>query len=216
MSNRNYVNRFCFVVDNKLDIENLSLNLKPVSTQAENVQIALYKHERTYFIMMEYVSEISNNTIKKKLHKTISKILNINEISINEIANLIFKKEPDSKDFFKGGISCKRTVMTLEIKNNETLLKEYKEIHRPENIWPQIIDNMDTMAIKNMEIYMTGFKAFLVMDTADDFDLEKDGKIWAELPKEREWQEYVSKYQKVTPGSNVSEKWKLMEYIQNS
>jgi L-rhamnose mutarotase len=55
-----------------------------------------------------------------------------------------------------------------------------------------------------------------MMDTERDFDMEKDGKSWALLPREAEWQEYVSKFQKVDPTSKALEKWKIMQNIQIS
>ena len=64
-----------------------------------------------------------------------------------------------------------------------------------------------------MEIYLLGYQAFLIMDTAADFDMKKDGVRWANLPREREWQEYVAKFQKVDLKSNSIEKWKSMALL---
>lgn len=103
-----------------------------------------------------------------------------------------------------------RTVMTLTLKNDPGLLKEYIKIHRPENIWPEVIDNMDAIGVYEMELYLYENQVFMIMDTAPDFNRETDGDRWAQMPREKEWQRFVSKYQKTDPDTNALEKWKLM------
>lgn len=138
-----------------------------------------------------------------------------NKIHSDKVIQLdrVFKKEPKKKYVLEKNDEYKRTVLTLELKNDPSLVKKYREIHRPENIWPQIIQNMDRMGIQDMEIYLHGYWAFLIMDTDLDFDMEKDGQRWGNLPREQEWQKYVTKFQKVNPKSNAIEKWKLMTLL---
>ncbi len=107
----------------------------------------------------------------------------------------------------------KRFVLTLEIINDPELLKEYKRIHTMGQAWPEINHNMKTVGIKDMEIYLWGYRAFLIMDTKADFDMQKDGGKWSALPREKEWQKYVSKFQKVDPESKATEKWMGMEKL---
>lgn len=110
-------------------------------------------------------------------------------------------------------VNHKRYVLTLEIINDANLLKEYKKIHAMGQAWPQISRNMKTVGIKDMEIYLWGYRAFLIMDTKVDFDMQKDGELWSTLPREQEWQKYVSKFQKVDPESKATEKWVSMEKL---
>ncbi len=107
----------------------------------------------------------------------------------------------------------KRYVLTLEIVNDATLLKEYVKIHAMGQTWPEIADNMKLVGIKDMEIYLWGYRAFLIMDTKPDFDMQKDGEKWSMLPREKEWQQYVAKFQKVDPDSKATEKWVAMDKI---
>ncbi|MEX0274578.1 MAG: L-rhamnose mutarotase [Flavobacteriaceae bacterium] len=108
---------------------------------------------------------------------------------------------------------CKRIAMALKLKKDPFLLEEYKEIHAPNRIWPQVLDNMDAMGIKDMELYLMGYQAFLIMDVPPNFDLEKQGAIWSQLPQEADWQQYVSKFQEVNPHSNAVDKWKVVEQV---
>lgn len=104
----------------------------------------------------------------------------------------IFKKE-DSNHIT---LDYKRTVMCLELKKGPELVTEYIAVHNKDKIWPQIIENMNTVGILDMAIYLFNYKAFLIMDTHWDFNLEKDGKRWASLPKEQEWQELCPSFKK--------------------
>ncbi|MGX1931017.1 L-rhamnose mutarotase [Flagellimonas sp. 2504JD4-2] len=128
----------------------------------------------------------------------------------------IFKKEAKTQYVVRKNSRYKTTAMTLNLKKDKSLLREYIKIHRPEMIWPQIIENMNTIGVTDMEIYLNEYQAFLIMDTIPDFDIKVDVKRWANLPKEREWQVYVSQFQKVNSRSMSAEKWKLMTLIGNN
>jgi len=51
------------------------------------------------------------------------------------------------------------------------------------------------------------------METKPDFDHDRALSKLAELPRQKEWEAAVSKYQRTAPGSSAKEKWKLMEQI---
>ncbi len=109
--------------------------------------------------------------------------------------------------------SLKKYVLTLEIVNDPQLRKEYKRVHAKGMAWPEITANMKQVGVKDMEIYLDGYQAYLIMDTKPDFDFEKDGEQWSKLPRESEWQEYVAKFQKVDPESKATEKWQEMKRV---
>ena len=108
--------------------------------------------------------------------------------------------------------NTKRYVLTLEIVNDPDLKEEYKRVHAKGMAWPEISNNMKQVGIRDMEIYLDGYQAYLIMDTREDFDFAKDGEQWSKLPREAEWQEYVAKFQKVDPQSKATEKWQEMKY----
>ena len=65
-----------------------------------------------------------------------------------------------------------------------------------------------------MQIYRQGFKLFMmIMDTDDDFDFVRDNARLATLPRQAEWEAYVSKLQGCDPEAKSTEKWQLMERI---
>ncbi len=101
----------------------------------------------------------------------------------------------------------KRFVWTLLLQEDPEMMAEYKKIHGIGQFWPEIRKNMEVMGIKDMEIYLYGTQAILIMDARPDFDMVVDGPKWQKLPRETEWQEYVAKFQRTDAGSGIQEKW---------
>lgn len=104
----------------------------------------------------------------------------------------------------------KRFVWTLFLQEDPELIATYKKIHGIGQAWPEITANMKSIGVKDMEIYLYQAQAFLIMDTKPDFDLEKIGPHWQKLPLEKEWQEYVGKFQRTNPQNSIQEKWESM------
>ena len=206
-------NIYCFGLKNE-DIEgDLELNLDVINTNKIIKNFSVYTSDSFYFLMIELAAEYKKSITKKILHEgLVNRFIYSNIECLNNL-NLVFKKDAVKQNVSTENSEVKRIVMTLELKNDPLLLNEYKEIHHSEKIWPQIIENMNIMKIRDMEIYLYGYTAFLVMEVPLSFDLEKEGVTWGKLPKETEWQEYVSKFQKVDPTSLVSDKWKIMDRI---
>lgn len=107
----------------------------------------------------------------------------------------------------------KRFCKTLELVNDPHLIQEYKNFHKKESVWPEIIDGMKKIGIVDMEIYLSGTILFMIMDTKPDFNQDQAMSELAELPRQKEWESLMSKYQKSSPDSRAKEKWKLMERI---
>jgi len=99
-----------------------------------------------------------------------------------------------------------RLVQTLTLKDDPALINEYIEIHK--QVWPEIIEGIKSVGITNMEIYINGRTLFMIIDTVEDFDRDKAFARLATLPRQKEWEEYVAKFQEVPAGSTSGEKWK--------
>ena len=52
----------------------------------------------------------------------------------------------------------KRYCQTLDLKEDEQLIKEYCYWHSPEHIWPEIPEGIRAVGILNMEIYRLGLR----------------------------------------------------------
>ena len=107
----------------------------------------------------------------------------------------------------------KRYCKTLQLKDEPSLIQEYKKLHTKGNAWPEITQGMKDVGIIDMEIYLDGTTLFMIMDTLEELDHEKAMTTIATLPRQAEWEARVSKYQKTSPDSSAREKWKLIERI---
>lgn len=66
------------------------------------------------------------------------------------------------------------------------------------------------MGILDMQIYIRDNLLFMIVDTVDDFDWVKDNARLSKLPRQAEWEAYMSRFQQAAPQAPSAEKWKLM------
>lgn len=107
----------------------------------------------------------------------------------------------------------KRYCKTLELENNSLLIEEYKKVHAPGAAWPEITQGMREVGITDMEIYLFGNQLFMIMETVPDFDHDKAMQELAKKPRQAEWENFVSRFQKTSPDTSAGAKWQLMERI---
>ena len=108
-------------------------------------------------------------------------------------------------------INMKRYCLALDLKDDPTLISAYEAHHRA--VWPEIISSIKDSGITTLEIYRTGNRMFMIMETTDDFSFEHKSARDAENPKVQEWEELMWQYQQAVPSASPGEKWKLMDKI---
>ena len=108
----------------------------------------------------------------------------------------------------------KRYCQTLTLVDDEEMIEKYVEVHS--HVWPEIIAGQHQVGILSMEIYRNGRQLFMIVDTVDAFDWERDMARLATLPRQAEWEAYVASFQGCDPNAPSSAKWKLMEQIFDS
>lgn len=105
----------------------------------------------------------------------------------------------------------KRHCFTLDLIDDEKLIKAYREFHRA--VWPEIKESITSAGIKEMEIYLFNTRLFMIMDVDDSFSFEAKAQADLENEKVQDWEKLMWNYQKVLPGAKPGEKWLLMENI---
>ena len=105
----------------------------------------------------------------------------------------------------------KRYCQYLTLVDDEELINKYVAVHK--NVWPEIIEGQRAVGILDMQIYRHGRNLFMIMDTVDDFDFERDMARLATLPRQAEWEAYVAQFQGCSADARSNEKWQLMERI---
>jgi L-rhamnose mutarotase len=109
--------------------------------------------------------------------------------------------------------SGKRYCLTLELKDDPTLIEWYKKWHKSDRIWPEIPRGIREVGILDMEIYLLGTRLCMIMETKPDFDFDREMSRLAELPRQQEWEAFVAEFQKSPAGATSGGKWKMMERI---
>ena len=105
----------------------------------------------------------------------------------------------------------KRYCQTLQLVDDEQLIAQYVETHA--HVWPEVIEGQRQVGILDMQIFRKGRQLFMICDTVDGFDWERDMARLAALPRQAEWEAYVAHFQGCDPDAPSSAKWQLMERI---
>lgn len=111
----------------------------------------------------------------------------------------------------KYSFPTKRYCQTLSLRNSQDLIDTYKRMHSKESVWREIIDGIRQVGILDMDIYISGTTLTMIVETPMDFDWDKSMAILATLPRQAEWEEFMSKYQSVESGMTSDQKWKMMD-----
>ena len=105
----------------------------------------------------------------------------------------------------------KRYCQTLTLVDNQEMIEKYIEAHA--HVWPEVIQGQREVGIVDMQIFRRERNLFMIMDTKDDFDFKRDMARLATLPRQAEWEAYVSQFQGCSADARSDEKWQLMERI---
>lgn len=107
----------------------------------------------------------------------------------------------------------KRYCQTLNLKNSQNLIEEYKFWHKPENLWPEIPKGIKEVGILEMELYLFENMLFMIIETPLNFKWEEAFDKLTRLDRQAEWEDFMAKFQETEPGKSSAGKWQLMERI---
>lgn len=107
----------------------------------------------------------------------------------------------------------KRYVQYLAISDDPELLTQYKKWHSEEYHWKEIRDGIREVGILEMEIYLLGNHLTMIVDAPADLNWEEAMNRLATLPRQAEWEAFVSKFQGCSSEARSDEKWRPMERI---
>jgi L-rhamnose mutarotase len=105
----------------------------------------------------------------------------------------------------------KRFAQTVLLKDDPDIIRKYEEYHA--NVWPEVTEGGRRIGILSTYIYRFGRQLFMFMETADDFDLERDMSGYAEDPKVQEWDEMMRGFMEPVPGAPEGSTWVKMREI---
>ncbi|MCD8172180.1 MAG: L-rhamnose mutarotase [Alistipes sp.] len=92
-------------------------------------------------------------------------------------------------------------------------LDEYRHWHDSRNIWPEIPAGIRRAGILDMEIYVYGTTAVMILETPLEFDWDESFGRLAGYDRQAEWEDFVARFQQTGGGRRSDEKWQLAERI---
>ena len=109
------------------------------------------------------------------------------------------------------GGKVKRYVQFLEISEDPEMVAQYHKWHSEAYSWKEVREGIREVGILEMEIYILGSKLVMIVDTPVDFEWEEAMARLATLPRQAEWEVFVSKFQGCYSEARSDEKWQPME-----
>lgn len=106
-----------------------------------------------------------------------------------------------------------RIVRTMELRDDPELIAEYRRRHSPGVIWPEIPEGIRSVGITRMDIFILGTRLVMILEAPDDVDFDKAFARLATLPRQQEWEDFMSVFQAAEPGATSAEKWRDMEQM---
>lgn len=104
-----------------------------------------------------------------------------------------------------------RYCLALDLKNDEKLIAAYEQHHK--HVWAEVLKSIKDSGINNLEIYRTGNRLFMIMETDANFSFDGKAEADAANPKVQEWEQLMWNYQQALPFAEPGAKWVLMEKI---
>jgi L-rhamnose mutarotase len=105
----------------------------------------------------------------------------------------------------------RRWCLALDLKDDPALIAEYCRLH--ERIWPEIAASIRVAGIVDMEIWRTGNRLAMVMETDARFAPDDKTVADAANPKVQEWERLMWRFQLPLPWATTGQKWVPMERI---
>lgn len=104
-----------------------------------------------------------------------------------------------------------RFCLTLAMYPDPALIAEYRDRHR--HVWPEVLQSLRDAGVVDMQIYLHSNRLFMVMDTTDDFTLERKAAMDRANPGVMQWEREMAKFQQADPDTDASGRWERMECV---
>lgn len=105
----------------------------------------------------------------------------------------------------------KRYVQMMELPSDEAAIREYRKWHSREHMWRDIVAGIRQAGLLEMEIYILGNRLVMIVDAPAWMDWQEAMRLLSTLPRQAEWEAFVSRFQGCSAEARSSEKWQMME-----
>lgn len=113
----------------------------------------------------------------------------------------------------RGATPNRQFCLTLDLRDDEDLIREYEQHHQPGHTWPEVIDSIRRSGILDMQIYRAGTHLVMVMTVTGSFSFKEKNLMDRENPKVVQWERLMTRFQLAAAESSAGAKWKKMKNI---
>ena len=107
----------------------------------------------------------------------------------------------------------KTFCLTLDLKDDPVLIAEYRRLHQPDVIWPEVLNSIKSEGVIRQQIFLLGTRMVMILTTVDTFDLDGKALIDRMNPNMQAWETLMWRYQQPLPQAPEGQKWVPMEQI---
>ena len=106
-----------------------------------------------------------------------------------------------------------RLCFALDLKNDPSLISQYKEWHRPGGPPGAVTRSIREAGIEDLQIFLCGNRLFMIMETGATFSAEHKSAADNADPEVQRWEKLMWSFQQALPWAAPGEKWVPMELI---
>ncbi len=101
----------------------------------------------------------------------------------------------------------------LDLRDDAAAIAAYERYHREDRFWPEIAESIRRAGVRDMEIYRTGNRLFMVMTVSPSFSFDEKAARDAGNAKVQEWESLMERFQQRLPWTPKDAKWQRMDRI---
>lgn len=101
--------------------------------------------------------------------------------------------------------------LALDLVDTPEAIAAYDNWHQ--QVWPEVLESIRNAGITCMEIYRTGNRLFMIMETTPDFSFARKAAMDASNERVQAWESLMGQFQLPLPFAAPGEKWKLMDRV---
>ena len=107
----------------------------------------------------------------------------------------------------------RQICLTLTLRDDEALIREYEDFHKPGNVWPEVLESIRSSGILDMQIYRSETLLTMVLTVSESFSFEEKAERDNANPKVVEWERLMTRFQRADAEAGAGDKWRLASNI---
>ncbi|MDC7675924.1 L-rhamnose mutarotase [Asticcacaulis machinosus] len=106
-----------------------------------------------------------------------------------------------------------RHCFALDLNDDPALIERYKDWHRPGKVPSAVIASIRAADIRDMQIWQTGDRMFMIMETGPQFSPAAKAASDASSADVQAWEHLMWQFQKPLPFAKPGEKWVALQSV---